>query len=582
MAGAPTGVDNAATADPDRDGCKNSEDMDDDNDGEADTTDVDDDNDGLIEIATAQQLHNMRYDLAGRSYDDEDDDNGANAGDITGAPTAMTENCKTATSRSVYLCGYELVADIDLSGNDQNGATAGNFDPIRGSFTATLEGNAHAIRNLSITVTTVITDVASTEADAAFLISCEGRISNLLMEDAIIQGRRDAAVLCASMDGASVHNVGIIRNSVRQQDGANLIGITSIVGGLAGNVEDSTISNSYATGDSSSYHLYSHAEAHIGGLVGELHNKSTISNSYASGNVSAFNSQSTNTLVQSGGLVGYLQDSTVSNSYAVGDSSANAANSRSGGLVGHTQNRSVISNSYATGNGNGGNSGGLIGRAATCTVNNSYAVGNTAAPGAGAGGLLGWQSGSNTYSNNYWNSDAAQIASGSARADAAKRGVGSSSSAVTGVTSQTLAQIQALDATTLGWDATNHWSGIGTAGNFPYLRYADNPNTADDSMTTEVNENVDECEFLPGFGNTDTDKVRCGDLLPHQDLYRASGNVVFGEASIGVLSTSQPTFYYSLSGGTLTVTYNLGLRCQHQRKRRRKRGRHRRQRRDLG
>ncbi len=44
-----------------------------DGDSAGDACDVDDDNDGLIEIATAQELHNMRYNLAGTSYDDEAD-----------------------------------------------------------------------------------------------------------------------------------------------------------------------------------------------------------------------------------------------------------------------------------------------------------------------------------------------------------------------------------------------------------------------------------------------------------------------------------------------------------------------------
>ncbi len=74
MGAATTGDASLATADPDGDGCKNSE-------------DVDDDNDGLIEIATAQELDNMRHNFAGTSYDDEaaDTDPG-DTGDTTGGP----------------------------------------------------------------------------------------------------------------------------------------------------------------------------------------------------------------------------------------------------------------------------------------------------------------------------------------------------------------------------------------------------------------------------------------------------------------------------------------------------------------
>ena len=73
-------------------------------------TDIDDDDDGLIEIWTLEQLHNIRYNLAGTSYDDEEADTGTDAdtGVTTGAPTAATTDCTTATN-SVYLCGYELM-----------------------------------------------------------------------------------------------------------------------------------------------------------------------------------------------------------------------------------------------------------------------------------------------------------------------------------------------------------------------------------------------------------------------------------------------------------------------------------------
>ncbi len=87
----------ADTADPDGDGCKNSE-------------DVDDDNDGLIEIATAEQLDNIRHDLAGHSYND------GSTFSTAGAPEEATENCaeERSAGSGIYLCGYELTADIDL------------------------------------------------------------------------------------------------------------------------------------------------------------------------------------------------------------------------------------------------------------------------------------------------------------------------------------------------------------------------------------------------------------------------------------------------------------------------------------
>ena len=98
--------DTSPTADPDGDGCKNSE-------------DIDDDNDGLIEIATATELNNMRHDLEGTPKLRRRSRRGSIGqyeGSTTGAPTSATTLCPNETSAGsgIYLCGYELVADITL------------------------------------------------------------------------------------------------------------------------------------------------------------------------------------------------------------------------------------------------------------------------------------------------------------------------------------------------------------------------------------------------------------------------------------------------------------------------------------
>ena len=228
---------------------------------------------------------------------------------------------------------------------------------------------------------------------------------------------------------------------------------------------------------------------------------------------------------------------------------------------------SSISNSYATGDVSAGDdAGGLVGEASNASISNSYATGDVSADSDG-GGLVGFvasDSGSSisnsglvggasniSYDGSYWNSEASQVVQGTARAAAAKRGVGSDASA-SGVSSQTLNQIQLLTANTLSWDATNHWSGVGTAGSFPFLRYGDNSATS----------SVDECELLPGHGNSDAQKPRCTDLLPDQELYRARVNLVFSNVAIGAYSSSDPEFFYQVDGtsgndSSITVTYNL-------------------------
>ena len=84
-------------------------DADGDGDGVADTTDVDDDNDGLIEIATAGELYNIRYQLDGTSYKTSTNDTGSVAGCSTTDPVGCN--------------GYELDNNIDLS-------SIANFAPL--------------------------------------------------------------------------------------------------------------------------------------------------------------------------------------------------------------------------------------------------------------------------------------------------------------------------------------------------------------------------------------------------------------------------------------------------------------------
>ena len=115
---------------------------------------------------------------------------------------------------------------------------------------------------------------------------------------------------------------------------------------------------------------------YVGGLVGES-DSSSISNSYATGEVDG--------ATQVGGLVGYSFSSSISNSYATGTVSGN---SYLGGLAG--QSYSTISNSYATGSvtGSGISVGGLMGESGS-TISNSYATGQVTGSGNYVGGLVG-------------------------------------------------------------------------------------------------------------------------------------------------------------------------------------------------
>ena len=104
-----------------------------------------------------------------------------------------------------------------------------------------------------------------------------------------------------------------------------------------------------------------------------------------------------------GGLVGRASSGSITNSYATGSVTGN---DYVGGLVGGARDSSSITNSYATGSVTGtGNSayvGGLVGYAAYSSITNSYATGSVTATGSNAavGGLVGRAS-SGSITNSY-------------------------------------------------------------------------------------------------------------------------------------------------------------------------------------
>ncbi len=353
--------------------------------GHACNTDIDDDNDGLIEIWTLEQLHNMRYNLAGTTYDDELADTGTNAdaGITTGAPTAATADCTTATG-GVYLCGYELMnnLDFDLDGDGSTVKTDGTLDTEDNASPhfVVADGGWEPVG----------TDTTNNRFDAIF----EGNgftISNL----AIRRNLTDIG-LFGSTGGAHIRNVGIVGGLVAYTGSSNpntigvLVGTIGTTGVAVGNT---IVSGSYATAN---IDAGDGAAGQAGGLVGRLADRdNVIIASYATGNVDG--GSGNNSI---GGLVGQHDDGTIIASHATGNVTGAAGNDNIGGLVGRSNN-GVITASYATGDVNGGAgndfAGGLIGGALSRGVVASYATGNIdgGADSDTAGAIAGIQVGGN-------------------------------------------------------------------------------------------------------------------------------------------------------------------------------------------
>ncbi len=347
--------------------------------GHACNDDIDDDDDGLIDIWTLEQLHNIRYNLAGTTYDDEEADTGTDAdtGVTTGAPTTATTDCTTATS-GVYLCGYELMNDLDfdLDGDgstlnpdgtldtDDNAApyfvvADGGWNPIGNSvneFNTIFEGNGFTISNLAI-----------------------HRTLNLVGFFGEIDAR------------AHVRNVDLVDVSISAV--AQTSGGSANAAILAGQQVGGTISATYATGDISASNGFEHR---IGGLVGGMNGGSIVA-SYFNGNISGNHSENGNS---TGGLVGWQRNGSVTASYAIGNvSGAPTVFDNAGGLVGFMSGGSVTA-SYAAVDvnaqgGDNNNIGGLVGRQSNGSITASYATGDVAG-GTGSGDDVGAVTGNQT------------------------------------------------------------------------------------------------------------------------------------------------------------------------------------------
>ena len=324
----------------------------DDGDGFINEIDVDDDNDGLIEIATETEFNNVRLNLEGTGYKDSGTFNDGLDGNTTGCPNAGT-GCN----------GYELVADIDLSGT---------WTPI-GTFTATFDGNNNRISGLRI---------SSGSNVGIFSILNNATIKNLKLANVDIDGGSNIGALAAQVNNSTISNIELIGDANQTASTTEINGTGVNVGGLVGAFRSGTII------DASSSLTIKGAGDNTGGLVGQFLFGS-IKNSNSSGSVSTSGGAD-----NVGGLVGKSgSGTTISNSWTSGNISSTGSNSNNyGGLVGESI--GVISNSWASGNivansiGNNNHHGGLAG-GSNGIISNSWASGNVTGNGLSYGGLVG-------------------------------------------------------------------------------------------------------------------------------------------------------------------------------------------------
>lgn len=305
---------------------------------------------------------------------------------------------------------YILVNDIDASDTSTWNGGAG-FDPIgdgySNPFTGTFDGNGYTIDGLYIYRPGI-------SYVGLFSYIQSATIQNTLLEDIDVTGNNNVGGLVGCSQSASISY---------SSAAGNMRGSWT-VGGLVGRSVQSSITNSHATGTASgSYsmigglvglnYIGSISETHarcsvsgvdfLGGLVGYNEGHATISNSHATGSVTGLGYYT----FKAGGLVGFNgYYSTISNSYAKGSVSSTGYNSYYlGGLVGLNE-KSMITDSYATGSVSGlYNLGGLVGmNHIYSSISNSYATGSVTSSGSFtyyAAGLVGYNGQYSTISNSY-------------------------------------------------------------------------------------------------------------------------------------------------------------------------------------
>ena len=362
-------------------------DDDDDDDGVPDALDVDANGNGLIDIATAEQLNQVRYNLQGNSFKSSA---GGNA-NISGCGNMDIKECN----------GYELVADISLAAYD-NWQPIGDCDTPKGcsdasSFNTIFEGNNYIISNLAIT------EPPAKYAGLFGVTGSKSQLSNIHIRAAKINGSVNSAGLLVGFarGGSIVHSSAIGEIKV----------VGGNVGGLVGNGQGTSITSSYVKSG------VINADSFVGGLIGGG-SDSTITLSYAEDvDVSGINSV--------GGLVGSAVPMVIILSYAEGGD-VNGDGSGVGGLLGYGYGSSTsITSSYANiGSVSGADRvGGLVGLGSSVTIASSYAVNENirgTATNSRVGGLIGYGS-STTVISSYWNS----VTSGTTRSSGGGANAGS-------------------------------------------------------------------------------------------------------------------------------------------------------------
>ncbi len=271
---------------------------------------------------------------------------------------------------SGYGTYFKQTADINLNGAD--------FTPIGSDnkyFQGSYDGDNHKIQGVSVNSSRKSLFGLVTGYD-----NNHSQIKNLRVSGEMnVQGTNKAGLVATKAKYTNFTNVHV---SVA----ANISGYSEFIGGLVGEAEESTITNSSVTGTATVADSYS-----VGGLIGNGAgvNLQDVSSSIVMGG-SAYSAR----VGGIAGLLSWSDSGTVShltNASFTGE--LNSTNWEAvGGLTGQIQgNGNSISESYSTGEVSGSNNvGGLLGVGWESTISESFATGDVTGSGINVGGLAGY------------------------------------------------------------------------------------------------------------------------------------------------------------------------------------------------
>lgn len=348
--------------------------------------------------------------------------------------------------------------NVNVTGDNNTGALAGRLAYNNGSFTDGIISNCYSTGS-----------VTGNGSNIGGLVGSSIDYSYLSVTDGKVEIRDSHSACNVEVTGMDRDNIGglVGKNEVNQSGSAIISNCYSTgnvesfdnsdnTGGLVGaNINDATITDCYSESD-----VTTNTGSNVGGLVGLNQENSTVSNSQSFGSIDGNsktggivgynndastinNCYNTGSVTPGGGVVGENRaNSTVSNSYNTGDVTGSGSggvagkntastitscfsvgnvegNMSVGGFVGYNYNGGEINNCYSTGNvtlldhTTGTTIGGFCADNENSTIENCYSTGSVFYEDytdPTDQGFLGdedtYSGGTNTYSNNFFDSEA--------------------------------------------------------------------------------------------------------------------------------------------------------------------------------